>query len=133
MSALHILLVDDEAAIRQIYRLYLNVQGFDVTSASNAIDALHEITNRKFDAIVLDIGLGDTNGMDLITPIKAVQPHAPIFIFTGQPADEKTKKAAFDRGAFQFFTKSHPLDYMVSELRRAIHMSRIEAQKQPAA
>ena len=133
MSAAHVLLVDDEAAIRQIYRLYLNVQGFEVTTASNAIDAIHEVTTKQFAAIVLDIGLGDTNGMDLIVPIKAVQPHAPIIIFTGQPADEKTRKQAIELGAFQFFTKSHPLDYMVSELKRAIHISRLEAQKHSAA
>ena len=133
MSALHVLMVDDEAAIRQLYRLYLNVQGFEVTAASNAIDALHEVTTKKFDAIILDIGLGDTNGMDLIEPIKATQPNVPIFIFTGQPADEKLRKAAFERGAFQFFTKSHPLDYLISELKRAIHASRVAAQKHSAA
>jgi DNA-binding NtrC family response regulator len=130
----HILLVDDEPAVRQMYKMYFSIQGFEITPVANAIDALHEIYNRKFDAIILDLGLGDTNGMDLIEPIKAGQPNAPVFILTGQTITEPMRKEAFARGAFQFFTKSHPLDYVVSELRRGIRMAGIAAaQKNSAA
>ncbi len=129
----HILMVDDDGRIRQMYRMYLNVQGFEVAEVSNAVDALQEIYNKKFDAVLLDIGLGDSNGMDLIDPIKAAQPNAPIFVFTGKPVDAELKKEAFARGAFQLFMKSNPLDYVVSELRRGIQMYRIAAARKNSA
>ena len=126
-------MVDDEPAIRQLYRMYFNVQGFEMTTVPNAIDALQEVYSKHFDAVMLDIGLVGANGLDLIEPIKAAQPSAAVFVFTGRPVDDKTRKEAFQRGAFQFFTKSHPLDYVVSELKRGIHLARIADEKHSTA
>jgi DNA-binding NtrC family response regulator len=116
----HILMVDDEAAIRELYTLYFNTQGIDVTTASSAIDALDIVYRAKFDLIILDLGLGDSNGMDLIEPVKLAQPNAPIFIYTGRTIDQALREEAYKRGAVRFLSKSYPLNYVVDEIRRAL-------------
>jgi DNA-binding response OmpR family regulator len=123
----HILMVDDEAAIRQLYTLYFDTHGFQVTTAASSADALHEVYSKKFDVVILDIGLAESNGMDLIEPIKAAQPNVPIFIFTGRTVDQRLREDTRRRGVFQVLTKSHPLDYLVSEIRRAIRTSQAAA------
>lgn len=121
---MHILLVDDEAAIRELYTLYFNTQGFDVTSASNAINALEEIYKRPYDAVMLDLGLGDSNGMDLIEPIQRAQPGVPVIIFTGLAIDAATRKSVADRGAAAILRKSYPLNYVIDEINRLVRQSR---------
>ncbi len=128
----HILMVDDEAAIRQLYSLYFKVQGFELSTTSNAMDTLNEVHSKKFDAVILDLNLRDSNGLDLIEPIHAAQPHCAIFIFTGQQVAEEMRQEAMSRGAFQFFTKLQPLDYMVSEIKRGIDLFHALAQTSAA-
>jgi DNA-binding NtrC family response regulator len=120
----HLLLIDDEAAIRELYNLYFISQGFEITTASNAIQALHIIYERRFDAILVDLGLGDSNGMDLIEPIKNSQPDVPILIFTGMTIEAELRRTVSERGAFGILRKSFPLNYVTDEIRRAIQVSR---------
>ena len=124
-------MVDDEAAIRELYTLYLNTQGFDVSTASNAIDALDITFRKKFDVVMLDVGLGDSNGMDLLEPIRMAQPDATLLVYTAMDIDEALRQEALNRGAARIFSKSHPLDYIVGEIKRAIAMraaSKVQAQ-----
>ena len=116
----HILMVDDEAAIRELYTLYLNTQGFDVSTASNAIDALDISYRKKFDVVMLDVGLGDSNGMDLLEPIRIALPDATVLVYTAMEIDETLRNEALSRGAARIFSKSHPLDYIVGEIKRAL-------------
>jgi DNA-binding response OmpR family regulator len=113
-------MVDDEAAIRELYTLYFQMQGFTIRTASNAIDALHEIYSQKFDLAILDLGLGDSNGIDLIEPIKTAQPDILIFIYTALDCDEIIRAEAIRLGALKILTKSHPLDYVAAEVQRAL-------------
>lgn len=120
----HLLLIDDEAAIRELYNLYFISQGFEMTTASNAIQALHIIYEKRFDAILVDLGLGDSNGLDLIEPIKAAQAESPILIFTGMTIDPELRRKVAERGAFGILRKSYPLNYVTDEIRRAIQAAR---------
>ncbi len=124
----HILMVDDEAPIRELYTLYFSTNGFEVSTAATAMDALDQVYRQKFDVIILDLGLGDSNGMDLIGPIKSAQPDVPILIYTGRTVDETIRKEAFNRGACGFLIKSYPLNYIVMEIRRAINSAQKPAQ-----
>ena len=113
-------MVDDEAAIRELYTLYLNTQGFDVSTASNAIEALDITFRKKFDVVMLDVGLGDSNGMDLLEPIRMAQPDATLLVYTAMDIDQALREEALSRGAARIFSKSHPLDYIVGEIKRAL-------------
>jgi DNA-binding NtrC family response regulator len=119
----HLLLIDDEAAIRELYNLYFISQGFEITTASNAIQALHIIYEKRFDAILVDLGLGDSNGLDLIEPIRNSQPDVPILIFTGMTIDAELRRTVTERGAFGILRKSFPLNYVTDEIRRAIQVA----------
>jgi DNA-binding response OmpR family regulator len=118
-SAPHILMVDDEAAIRELYTLYLHTQGFEVTTASSAVEALDAVYAHRFDLAILDVGLGDSNGMDLIEPMKVAQPTLPIAIYTGR-MEQQIRKEALARGASAYWIKTYPLNYIVNEIVRII-------------
>jgi len=120
----HILLVDDEAAIRELYTLYFNSQGFQISTASNAVQALDAVYGTKFDVILLDLGLGDSNGMDLLEPIKIAQPDVPVVIFTGVTVDNQLRRSILARGAAAILRKSYPLNYVIEEVKRAINSRR---------
>lgn len=127
-----LLLVDDEAAIRELHTLYFQMQGFSIVTASNAIDALQEVYSHQFDIVILDLSLGDSNGINLIEPIKAAQPHAPIFIYTANEYDEIVRQEAFKLGASRFLSKSCPLDYIAMEIRRVLASKAAPVQNSPA-
>lgn len=119
-----LLLVDDEAAIRDLYSLYFGTQGFTVVTASNAIEALDRVSRDAFDVILLDLGLGDSNGMNLIDPIRMVQPYTPVVIFSGRTLDQKVRADATQRGAVGILSKTYPLNYVIAEIRRFMAMAK---------
>ncbi len=123
----HILLIDDEVALRELYTVYFQMQGFKIRTAGNAVDALYEVYSHKFDLIILDLGLGDSNGINLIEPIKGIQSHTPIFIYTGNDGCDIIREEALKMGAARFLSKSYPLDYIANEVKRALAQSMAQA------
>jgi two-component system, OmpR family, response regulator len=126
-SAPHILMVDDEAAIRELYTLYLHTQGFEVTTVSSAVEALDAVYATPFDLAILDVGLGDSNGMDLIEPMKTAQPNLPIAIYTGR-MEQQIRKEALARGASAYWIKTYPLNYIVNEIIRILRETKQKQQ-----
>lgn len=112
------LVVDDEAAIRRFLRSALVAEGFDVTEARDLATAHHAIGSTRFDVAVLDLGLPDGNGADLIGTLQAAD--APAIIVLSALDDEPRKVAALDAGADDFVSKPFGVAEFMARVRAAL-------------
>ena len=115
---LRALIVDDEAAIRRFLRSTLIAESFDVEEASDMASALSAAAKSKFDLAVLDLGLPDGNGADLIVPIRAAG--APAVIVLSALDDEPRKVAALDAGADDFVSKPFGVAEFMARVRASL-------------
>src|SRR6185295_7489615 len=100
----HILIIDDEASLRQTMARILQRVGYEVTTASNAKDGLALVTQHPFDLVYLDIRMPDMSGLELLKTIHIKFPDLPIILFTAQP-DVNSAVEALRRGATDYLLK----------------------------
>jgi two-component system, OmpR family, KDP operon response regulator KdpE len=120
MSAapLRVLVVDDEPPIRKLLRMGLSTQGYEILEATNgktALDALEQ----KPDLIVLDLGLPDIQGLDLLRTIRARNERIPVVVLSSR-GDEAGKVAALDLGADDYVTKPFGMEELLARMRTAL-------------
>lgn len=113
-----ILLVDDEPAIVRVVRPILAHHGFQVDAVGTAAEALAAHGTRPPDLILLDLGLPDADGLDVIRSIRE-QSDTPIVVLSVRGA-EREKVAALDVGADDFLTKPFGADELVARVRVAL-------------
>ncbi|WP_214767020.1 MULTISPECIES: response regulator transcription factor [unclassified Exiguobacterium] len=101
---MHILVIDDEASIRHLVKLQLELDGQTVESAADGAAALALQTTQTFDLIVLDLMLPDTTGFDLIPRLRKTTPDLPILMLTAR--DQMNDKIiGLQLGADDYMTK----------------------------
>lgn len=100
----HILIVDDEATLRQTLARILQRAGFEVTTAAAGREALALLAKQSFDLIYLDIRMPDINGLEVLKIIHAKLPELPVILFTAQP-DLNSAVEALRRGAIDYLLK----------------------------
>ena len=122
-----ILVVDDDAAIRRLLRNTLERAGYLVAEAVNAAAALAEARARRPDAILLDLGLPDREGLSLIPLLRREQ--GVLLVVSAREATEE-KVAALDLGADDYVTKPFDTEELLARLRVAL---RHRAPAAPAA
>jgi two-component system, OmpR family, KDP operon response regulator KdpE len=113
-----VLVVDDEPPIRKLLRLGLATQGYDILEAPNGRTAL-ELIQQKPDLVILDLGLPDMQGLDLLAAIRARNDSVPIVVLSSRD-DEAGKVAALDRGADDYVTKPFGMDELLARMRAAL-------------
>jgi two-component system KDP operon response regulator KdpE len=120
MSAapLKIMIVDDEPPIRKLLRMGLSIQGYDVLEASNGKIAL-DLLKQEPALIILDLGLPDIQGHDLLRMIRARNDSVPIIVLSSR-GDEAGKVQALDLGADDYLTKPFGMDELLARLRAAL-------------
>ncbi len=116
-SPRRILVVDDEPAIRRFLRTSLTAQGYQIIEAENGNDALALLRNRV-DMVVLDLGLPDNDGVDVLRQIRASDMSMPVIILSSR-SDEKGKVTALDLGADDYVTKPFGIDELLARIRAA--------------
>lgn len=100
----HILIIDDEASLRQTLARILQRVGFDVTTAANGTEGLQLVNNHSFDLIYLDIRMPDMSGLDVLKTVHTDFPDIPVILFTAQP-DLHSAVEALRRGAKDYLLK----------------------------
>lgn len=110
-----VLIVDDELPIRKFLRISLSTEHFEIDEAASAADALRAVDVHSPDIIVLDLGLPDADGRDLIHAIRAVS-QAPIIVLSVRAAEEQ-KIAALDAGASDYVTKPFAIGELIARIR----------------
>lgn len=118
MKSKRILVIDDEASIRKFLRISLESQQFEVVEASSGGEGLQEIVSRKPDLIILDLGLTDMNGQDVITKVREWST-VPIIVLTVQDSEEE-KVQALDAGADDYLTKPFSVPELTARIRVAL-------------
>ena len=120
MSAapLKIMIVDDEPPIRKLLRMGLRTQGYDVLEASNGKIAL-ELLAQEPALIILDLGLPDIQGHDLLRMIRGRNDSVPIVVLSSR-GDEAGKVQALDLGADDYLTKPFGMDELLARMRAAL-------------
>jgi two-component system KDP operon response regulator KdpE len=117
MTSAKILVVDDEMAIRRLLRAGLARAGLAVVEAANAREALAALAIDKPDLVLLDLGLPDRDGLELIAAIKAAK--AALLVISARDATTE-KVAALDLGADDYVTKPFDTDEVLARIRVAL-------------
>ena len=112
-----ILLVDDEPAIVRAVRANLGSRGFRVDVAESGSEALERVESHP-DLILLDLGLPDLDGLDLIRTLRS-RAHAPIIVLSARGA-ERDKVRALDLGADDYLTKPFGVEELLARIRVAL-------------
>ena len=120
MSAapLRVLVVDDEPPIRKLLRMGLTAQGYQTLEASNGKAAL-ELLGQAPDLIILDLGLPDAQGLELLRTMRARDESVPIVVLSSR-GDEAGKVQALDFGADDYVTKPFGMDELLARMRAAL-------------
>ena len=100
----HILIIDDEASLRQTMARILQRAGYEVTTAANGTEGLALVSEHFFDLLYLDIRMPDINGLELLKTIHINFPELPVILFTAQP-DLNSAVEALRRGATDYLLK----------------------------
>jgi two-component system, OmpR family, KDP operon response regulator KdpE len=116
--AIKILVIDDEPAIRRFLKLSLEAQGFQVVPAENAASGLAAFAQTKPDLIILDLGLPDLDGIEVIRRIR--QSNAVPIVILSVRNDETGKVDALDAGADDYVVKPFGVEELLARVRAAL-------------
>lgn len=119
MSNVPILVVDDEPPIRRLLRTSLSAHGFHVIEAETGEAALIAVARQKPDVVLLDLGLPDLDGLDVIACLRAEGSKVPIIVLSSR-GDEQGKVAALEMGADDYVTKPFGMGELVARIRTAL-------------
>ena len=117
-APLKVLVIDDEPPIRKLLKMGLTTQGYQVLEAPNGKTAL-EILAQKPDLVILDLGLPDMQGHDLLRTIRARNESVPIMVLSSR-GDEAGKVQALDLGADDYVTKPFGMEELLARMRAAL-------------
>lgn len=122
-----ILIVDDEADIRDLVAGILDDEGFKTRTARDSDTALAEISSRRPNLIFLDIWLQGSrlDGLQLLEQIKLEHPEVPVVMISGH-GNIETAVAAIKRGAYDFIEKPFKADRLILVANRALETSRLK-------
>ncbi len=129
--AADILIIDDEADIRELIAGILEDEGYETRLAHNSDAALAEIAQRRPSLIVLDIWLmgSKLDGLDLLNIIKEKHPEVPVIIISGH-GNIETAVAAIKRGAYEYIEKPFKADRLILVVGRALETSRLKRENE---
>lgn len=118
-----VLIIDDEPAIRRAMRSILENEGYTITDAASAIEALPILNNDTFDAIFCDIKMPQMDGIEFLEKAKTVT-DTPIIIISGHGTIDIAVDA-IKKGAYDFIEKPMDLNRMLITLRNALDKNRL--------
>jgi two-component system KDP operon response regulator KdpE len=126
--AAKVLVVDDERPIRKLLRMGLTAQGYEILEAPDGKTSL-ELLVQNPDLVVLDLGLPDIRGLDLLRMIRARNESVPIVVLSSR-SDEPGKVEALDLGADDYVTKPFGMDELLARMRAALrHQLHVQGER----
>jgi two-component system, NtrC family, nitrogen regulation response regulator NtrX len=127
----HILVVDDEADIRNSLEEILHEEGYSVTGAATAAEALLLLADVPYDVVLLDIWLPDRDGLEVLADVRRIDPESrpEVVIVSGHGTIETAVKAT-KLGAYDFLEKPLSLDRTLIVIKNAIEAQRLRTENQ---
>jgi two-component system KDP operon response regulator KdpE len=127
-GALKVLVIDDEPPIRKLLRMGLVTQGYEILEAPNGKAAL-QLLSQSPDLIILDLGLPDIQGLDLLRMVRAQNEHVAIVVLSSR-SDETGKVEALDGGADDYVTKPFGMNELLARTRAAMrHRLQVQGER----
>ena len=121
MSGAHLLLVEDEDPARKTIAAYLRRRGYEVDEAGNAAEALRLWDRGRPDAILLDLGLPDLDGIDVIRRVRR-EAATPIIVLSAR-GEERDRIAGLEAGADDYLSKPFSIDELNARIRAVLRRS----------
>jgi two-component system KDP operon response regulator KdpE len=118
-----VLVVDDEPQIVRALRINLSARGYKVVTAHDGSAALRAVADTKPDVVVLDLGLPDMDGNEVIAGLRGWTA-VPIIVLSAR-SDSPDKVRALDAGADDYVTKPFGMDELLARLRAAVRRSTV--------
>lgn len=115
-----ILVVDDEAEIREMLSVYFNRHGFETATAEDSAQTLRIVSESRVDVVILDIGLANEDGLKLLERLKKDRPGLHVIMLTGMGFLEDLLQEAQQKGADGYVSKVLPLDELLEAVQRII-------------
>jgi DNA-binding NtrC family response regulator len=120
-----VLIIDDEAAIRESLQTLLELEGYDVAAAADGEEGIAKLGDRPFDLVLLDVALPDRNGLDLLPDIRAIDPQLSVIMITAYGTVEDAVRA-MQSGAANFLQKPWDNEKLLADIRSAVARRRAE-------
>lgn len=125
-----VLVIDHEPAILRAMQLALNANGYETVVAATGTHGIAKATASQLDLIVLDLGLPDLDGLDVIAQVRSFDQRTPIIILSAQQ-DLDTKVRALDLGADDFVEKPFNMPELLARVRVAVRRTARAADAPP--
>ena len=122
-----VLIIDDETEIRESLETLLDLEGFEVVSASTGEAGLQKISEQPFDLILLDLSLPGRDGMDILADIRSLDAQLPVIMITAYGTVENAVRA-IQSGAANFVQKPWDNEKLLADIRAAVGLRRAEEQ-----
>jgi two-component system KDP operon response regulator KdpE len=127
-APIKVLVIDDEPPIRKLLRMGLTSQGYDIIEAGNGKAAL-ELMREAPDLVILDLGLPDIQGHELLRTIRSRNESVPVVVLSSR-GDEAGKVQALDLGADDYVTKPFGMDELLARMRAALrHQLQLQGER----
>ncbi len=120
-----VLIIEDDQRIRELVTRVLSQSGYDVSGASTALDGLQQIVQGSPDAVVLDMGLPDLDGAELLKMIRAIT-DVPVVVATARSEDKDVIRT-LDAGADDYLVKPFSVEQLEARLRAVLRRSAVDA------
>jgi DNA-binding NtrC family response regulator len=120
-----VLIIDDEAEIRESLQTLLELEGYEVETASTGNEGLSRAGDRPFDLVLLDLALPDKNGLNVLAELHERDPQLPVIVITAYGTVDNAVKAT-QAGAANFIQKPWDNDKLLADVRAAIAKHRAE-------
>jgi DNA-binding NtrC family response regulator len=120
-----VLIIDDEAAIRESLQTLLEFEGYSVDTASDGMEGLQRIAERPFDLVLLDFALPERNGIEILQEIRERDAELPVIMITAYGTVENAVNA-MQAGATNFIQKPWDNEKLLADVRTAVGRRRAE-------
>jgi diguanylate cyclase (GGDEF)-like protein/PAS domain S-box-containing protein len=121
-----VLVVDDDANLRKTLADILRVKGYEPLSAGNGAEAFDLLKRQAVNLALIDLGLPDIPGLEVLSRVKADHPLTETIILTGHASLDSAIEAT-NRGAFSYLVKPYEIDQLLLQIRRAAEKQQAEA------
>ncbi|HWR18716.1 MAG TPA: response regulator transcription factor [Clostridia bacterium] len=122
-----ILVVEDDTAIRKLITTTLETQGYQYHTAGTGEGSILEAVSKQPDIMILDLGLPDMDGVDIIKKVRAWS-NMPIIVVSAR-SEDRDKIEALDAGADDYLTKPFSVDELLARLRVSLRRVRYDSEK----
>lgn len=120
-----ILIIDDDPGLRKTLADILKVKGYETLASKDGAEGLSLLQKNAVDLTLIDLGLPDISGLDVLSRIKADHPSTAVIIVTGNATLESAIEAT-SLGAFSYLLKPYEIDQLMLQIKRAIEKQRAD-------